>query len=506
MTQERVRAGSRLAAVLFLFVALPSGVRAQEVAVVRADTTGEPLTLDAAIERALEESEEVRLARAQLDVARARTQVAWSTALPEVNTQLAYTKTLRSVFESAGGGFTLPDSLQFEPDPSLPLEERVAYLEDQTPNAAFGALGSLFSDLPFGNENTWVAAMTAVQPLFAGGRIRSMIESAEFAEDAAEATYNEAAADVVLSVRESYYAAAVASEAARIVEASLELARGHLQSVRLREDAGLASELELLRAEVEVENLLPQIVEAQNLEQLALLNLSRLVNLPVDADIMLTTPLVPADSAVVQALLDEELLPLDQVREELRRREAVRAGEAMVEAADEQVDIARSAFWPSVYLSANLSRQAFPEATITFPTGAEWRDDWSVALALEWPLFQGMRRSALLNEAQAMYDQAALQLEQVREGVDLQYQNALGDFERARAQLGAAERTVHQATRVYDLTEMRFEEGLATQLDVDDARQALQEARLNQVQAYHDVWVARARMERALGLTRVPRP
>ena len=54
--------------------------------------------------------------------------------------------------------------------------------------------------------------------------------------------------------------------------------------------------------------------------------------------------------------------------------------------------------------------------------------------------------------------------------------------------------------RVYELTELRYREGLATQLDVSNARLALQQARINQVQAYHAAYTALAQAERTLGL------
>jgi outer membrane protein TolC len=60
---------------------------------------------------------------------------------------------------------------------------------------------------------------------------------------------------------------------------------------------------------------------------------------------------------------------------------------------------------------------------------------------------------------------------------------------------------VTQATRVYELTELRYTEGIATQLDVSDARLALQQARMNEANAYHDFYLALARAERALGVT-----
>src|SRR5690606_29706827 len=117
-------------------------------------------------------------------------------------------------------------------------------------------------------------------------------------------------------------------------------------------------------------------------------------------------------------------------------------------------------------------------------------DDWSLALAVQLPLFQGFRRGAELDAAKAQVRQAELQLEQLREGVRLEYERALGELERARAQMTARARTVEQAERVYRLTELRYEKGLATQLDVSDARLALQQARINAVQADYDYYVA----------------
>ena len=492
-----MRNWKRVTLVAALLLLPPAGLSAQE------QDGALLLSLEEAQARALEQSEEVRLAAARADAAGARVTNARSNALPQINTQLAYTKTLRSVFESAGE-FTIPDSLQFNPDPTLSNEERIAYLEDNTPNAAFGALGAIFSDLPFGNENTWIAGLSVAQPIFAGGRIWSAIEAAEHVEDAAIAAYDEAAADILLAVRRAYYDAALAAATVEIVEASVELANRHLADVRLRQQAGRASELELLRAEVEAENLQPQLVAARNGLELAMLDLKRLVNLPADENVVLTTPLVPAEGDTT--MLELALPTLDEAQSQLRERAALRAAQSQIAAAEEGVDIARSAYMPTVALTANLNRQAFPNEILISPLGDEWQDDWTVGVALQWPLFQGMRRMAQVDEAQAAVQEAQLGLDQLREAFALEYQQAQGELERARASLGAAQRTAQQALRVYELTEMRFREGLATQLEVDNARLALQQARLNEVQAYHDAWVAIARAERALGTATAPRP
>jgi outer membrane protein TolC len=461
----------------------------------RAAATGDTirLSLGDALAAAGAESEEVRGAEAQLRGANAQARVARSNLLPQVNTQLVYTKTLRSVFQ--GAGFEIPDSLAFEPDSTASVEQRLRYLEEKTPNAALGALGGLFGNLPFGRENTWIAAATFAQPLFSGGRIASGVQLAEHAADAAEAQLEDTRAAMVLSVREAYYAARLAEEAEAIVAASVALARDHLARVRLVQESGQASELDVLRAEVELANLAPQLLQAENARQLALLDLKRLVNLPPAAPVVLTTPLDPAapelphpDSVALPSVIAAEPL--------LRRRASVRAAEQQVAIREEQVDIARAAFLPSVALTGNFQRQAFP----TGFAPEQWQDDWNVGFAVSWPFFQGFRRGAELDAARADVRQAELQTQQLREGVRMEYEQAYGELERARLQIAAAATTVAQAERVYQLTELRYREGLATQLDVSDARLALQQARMNQANATHDFYRALARAERALGI------
>jgi len=487
----------RLLAVVLLAPLVPAGLAAQEPPA-EAGAARIQLSLQDALSRALEQSEEVRLAKAQVDAARAQARSARSAALPQVNAQFGYTRTLRSVFQNVGG-FTLPDSLRFEPDPTLPLEERVKYLEDKTPNAALGALGGLFRNLPFGNEHTWVAGLSVSQPLFTGGRISSAISAAEAAADAASAALEEARAEIALDVKRAYYDALLASRSVEIVEMSTELAREHLEQVRLRLSAGRASELEALRAEVELENLMPQLVQARNQRDVAMLNLKRLINLPVDAEIELTTEL-DAQTSTGTDLVAIKLPELDEAEDLLNRRAALRAAREQVTISEEQVDIARAAYLPTVALTGSLMRQAFPAGSFGFPARNDWRDDWTVGFAVQLPLFQGFKRGADVDAAKAQLRQAELQLEQLREALRLQYRQAKSELERAQAQVAAASRTVEQAERVYELTELRYREGLATQLDVSNARLALQQARINQVQAYHAAYTALAQAERMLGL------
>jgi outer membrane protein TolC len=357
----------------------------------------------------------------------------------------------------------------------------VAYLEDKAPLAALGALGGLFSNLPFGRENAYTASLSGSQLLYSGGQVGAAMDIARSYRSAAEATLTQQTAEIQLQVRRAYYQALLAGEMARIAEAAVAQAESFLAQEQLRLRAGQASDLEVMRAEVARDNLRPQLVAASNAANLALLNLKRLVNLPLTQELRLTTPLTAptlTDSTAVRP--SEEL-----VRAQAAQIEAV---EEQVEITGDQVRIARGSFLPSVSVSSAYARQLYPSQM--FELTEPWQQDWTVSLQVSVPLLTSGRRTAQLEQARLNRTRAQLQLTQLREGLQLQYEQARAEKERALASIQARQRTVDVAQRVYDLTVLRYDRGLATQLEVSDARLSLLQARSNLAQAIADYHIA----------------
>lgn len=469
--------------VLAFAVGKPGRLAAQEVEA--GDTAY--LSLDDAVGRALGGSEEVRLARSQVSLADAQVTQARAQALPQVDISLGYTKTLASAFDT-GGGFELPDSLRFEPDTTATLEERVRYLEQTAPLAGLGGIGSLFSNLPFGQENAYSASLVGSQLLYSGGRVGAALDIARSYRSAARLNLAEELAEIELQVRRAYWDARLARELEAIGEEALAQAERFLAEERLRYAAGRASELELMRAEVARDNLRPQLVAARNGAELAALELKRLVELPLEQPIRLTTDLeAPAAAEAEAEALAPEVL--------IGQRAAIRAAEEQVEIRQQQVRISRGGFLPSVSLNMNYGRQLFPSDPFTF--SGDWRTDWTIGLGVQIPVFSGFRRVAELEAARVELERARLQASQLRESVQLQYEAALGERRRAREEIAARQRTAEVAERVYELTVLRYDRGLATQLEVSDARLALLQARTNLAQAVRDYYVADAGLTRA---------
>jgi outer membrane protein len=446
------------------------------------------LTLEQALELALRNGQEVQLARAQVDLAETQITAARAEALPEITGSAGYTRTFASPFDTGGDAFTIPDDLRFDPDPTQPLDERVRYLEDNAPNAALQGLSTLFSDLPFGQQNAYTASVSVSQLLYSGGQVGAALNIAEHVRATARLNLAEDAAEVRRQVRTAYYQALLAQELAAIAEEGLAQADRVYAYEQLRLQAGQAAELAVLQAEVARDNLRPQLVQARNALELAVLNLKRLIDIPLREPIVLTTALdAPRDLTVPEERLSPGAL--------IGQRAALEAAQRQVRIRDEQVNVVRGSYLPRVSATMSYGRQLFPEGIVDF-TG-DWRTDWTAGVTVRVPIFTGFRRGADIARAQLEQRQAELQLQQLTKSVQLEYEQALGEKERARVAIVARQRTAEVAERVYDLTVLVFEQGLTTQLQVSDSRLQLLQARSNLAQAIADYHIADAGTERA---------
>jgi outer membrane protein len=444
------------------------------------------LTLRDAVARARDRGEEIAVARAQLAQADAQVTQASAAALPQVGAALSYNRTIRSIFDALAA-----------PPGADTSEIPLAYDESRTPQQRYDTMSELLmqdfmsgliSGLPFGRRNTYVAALQITQPLFAGGRIIGSRRITQQLQTAAEARLDETEADLVLAVRVAYLDAVLADRLHVVALQSRQTARDHLAQVEAFRAAGTASQFDLLRARVDAANREPFVVQAENAARVALLDLRRLVNLPADQPLALTSRFaseaVPVDAAVIRRLMDS--------------RPLLAAVRAQVAAAETGVRVAKGEWFPTVAVQGNIGFQAYPN-NFGVPALSEWREDWSVAVGVSWVPFDGFGRRGRIGDAQARLREARLREIQVVEALDLQYSAAVGDYRTAVATVEARKETVALAEQTLELANLRYANGLATQLEVSDAALVLDEARVNEIQALAAYVKALAHLERLAG-------
>jgi outer membrane protein TolC len=414
------------------------------------------LTLDEAVQRSLDMGEEIRVARAQVGDARGQVREATAAALPEVRGAVVYTRQFASIFEGVGA-------------------------DDST-------FGPIFANSPFGAANAWNLEVTVRQTLFAAGKVGAGLRAAKAYRLASEEQLAQTEADVIYRVRRAYLDALFAGRLVEIAEAGLAQARAHEEEVQRFRLAGTRAEYDLLRAQVDAANQSPIVVAAQNERDLALLALKRLVNVPADAPLVLTTRLAGEDATMPVLAADTLGAP---------ERASVRAAEATVRVWEQAVTAARADRWPSLTVGATFSHQAFPEEITPFD--AQFRRSWNADLRLSVPLFLGFRTFGAEDRARASLERARAERDQVRELAELEVERAVAEVRRAEALLAAQRATVRQARRASQIATVRYTNGMSTQLEVSDSRLVAQRAEVNEAQALRDYLVGLAELERALG-------
>jgi outer membrane protein len=445
------------------------------------------VSLEACVAHALDYGEEIRLAEVDRSVASARYLQARSTALPQISLNATYTRQIESVFGQQDSG-----GPSFEPDTTTSIEDRVRALEDALPGSGFYALSQLFSQSSFASKNSWVVGLTVKQKLFQGGSIWGSIAAARHALKSADLLREDRAEDVTLVVRQTYLDALLADRRERIVRLGLDQAETHLTRVRLRQEAGDASEYELLQAEVARDNQIPQVKAVHEARQLAYLELRRVCNFG-EAPLALTSPLledraVPADPARVDTV---------GIGEEAMRHAGVVAAEEALQAREHAIPVAAAALYPEFSVFGGVSQQAYPADV--FPERRDWIRDKNVGVMVSWNIFDGFLTKGAIREAKANRDRARHDLAGLRELVGEAVLQGRLEMERSAADLRARTRTVELAERTLYLANLRYDEGAASQLEVNDARIAWQIALNNEAEARRDYFLALALLERYTG-------
>lgn len=467
---------------LLLAAATASTVRAQQPAPNPAAPIR--LTLQDAIRRATENGEEMRSAQGAVQQARGQVVQARADALPQVRLGLTYQRTFASPFQSSGTGPVLPP---FAPDTTASTNDRLRYLENEYPNMLPRGLGDAFAGTPFGQENTWTGNLTVSQLLFQGGKVGAGLRGARAYERASTQQLEQTRQEIVYRTRQSYLNAIYAERLVSIAESGQELSREQLRRVELNQRVGGAADYDLLRAQVEVANQEPTVIQARNNRDIAMLRLRALVNIPTETPIELDPGVLVSSDSLVE--VDWNVIS------GLSSRPSVAAAEANVEVRRQAVNFYRGEMWPAFRFNLYLGAQAYPSGFVP----QQWRNDWNASFTVSWAIFEGLRTRGQIAAARAELSQAEATLSQTQEQVTLEVEAARAELLRARALLDARRQTVTSATRAQHLASVRFANGIATALEVSDARLALQQAQVNEAQATRDYLLGIAELERALG-------
>ncbi len=494
------RSAPLLAVVSLSLLAMPA--RAQQQAATTGSADARSLSLADAIRIAARESEALQIARAGVSRAEGQQRQARSQYLPQVNTNLTYARTLKSQFSALSGGTSTDTSTVPKPvalcSPTISANataaERAAALAQAQSCAAQAGID--FSKVGFGARNQYALGLAVSQSVFSGGRIEGQAAAANATRRTADIEVVSQRAQLALDVTQAYFDAQLADRLVEIADTTLAQTNELLRQTTVSRKVGNTSEFDLLRATVTRDNQRPVVIQRRGDRDVAYLRLKQLLNLPLEAPLVLTTPLDQPEtvSSVIttNAGTDTTAVSLGTTDTTTTGRAPVRESAEAVRAQEGLLRVARADRLPSFNLTSNYQRLFFPSNFL--PSLNQFSENWTVGGQIGLSLFSGGRVGGQIEVAQANLDEARFRLQQTQELAALDTRVAINQLQQAEAAFAASRGTADQARRAYGIDQIRYREGISTQTDLTQSRLLLETSVANQAQSARDLAVARARV------------
>jgi outer membrane protein len=409
------------------------------------------LTLDDALRIAHEQHPQLKVARAQVAAARARTGEAFSGLLPQISATLGYSRSTSNFVARPG---SLPSSLSSSS--SLSLQSYDVFTSGLTANQLIWDFG-----------NTWYQS-----------------EASKASLDAQQATAHATSVSVDLTVRSAYFAAAAQKQLVQVAEATLANTEAHFAQVDGFVKVGTRPEIDLAQSRVDRANARLALVNARNTFSSAKAKLNQAMGVESG------TTYDVVDGAPGPGDLEGQSLE-DLVVLAASARPELAALEAQLHAQELTLKSIKGNFWPQLNASLGLTVQAraLPQPTPNLNFG----------LNLQWAFYQGGLTLSQVSENEATIAQLSAQRDVTHHQVRLDVEQALLDVNGGKESVDVAEEVLVASKEQMRLAEGRYNAGAGSILELADAQVKLTTAAAQKVQAVFTLAAARARLLAAAG-------
>ncbi len=318
------------------------------------------------------------------------------------------------------------------------------------------------------------------QPIFYFGKLNSALEVAKVGEREAQAAYTTAELDTLHGVAKAYLAVLGAEAQLDVVAVRMKTSEHFLEDVKSKLDAQSATQLDLLRAQAELQGVIPDVLQAQADFARALEVLDGQLGLDPRTPLQLEklpAPEIPKD---LQGVSRSELTQLEQQEKAIGINDRILSSDLK----------------PKLDFNANYGWQAGKTDNLFH----EPYETWRVSLTLKVPIFDGLRSFGKRAQNRAVLEQVRQQKVDLERQILVQQQTARREIQKAIALLEAATKAHDAGNEALRVSRESFDQGLITSLDLLQAERTERQMESARVRAQLGVWSALFDERRSLGL------
>ena len=366
--------------------------------------------------------------------------------------------------------------------------------------------------LSFGGKNTFNVAGNISLPLF----VPSVYEQMKMTDTQMEAAVESARAsrvDMVAAVRSAYYNILLAEQSLKVLSEAVATTQKVVDDTKVLFENGLASEYDYLSAEVQLSNLKPQVLQAENGVAITKMQLKMYLSLAKDVEIVVSGSL---DDFRDMVLMGEDY------NYDLSENTTLKSLDINAKLIDHQIKLIQTTRMPTIAAFGQVSligqervdlsgllggggaAGGAQQQAITRASSGQSKFWWQVPITvgaqINIPIFSGLKKTNQLREARNQKTQLELQREYAEEGIRLQVNQAINNLLTQRETMLSNAKVVEQATKAHMISEKRYYAGAGTMLELNNAQLVMTQAQLNYSQSIYNYLTAYAEYERVLGI------
>ena len=343
---------------------------------------------------------------------------------------------------------------------------------------------ALQADNTYGNMNTRNSSFSLYTdvPLFTGMRLPHQTALARLNLQAAMEDLNKAKDDIRLNITQQYLQVLYTEELAEIARQQVEVSR---QQLTLKEGFlknGKASEAEVAEARSRVAQDELSVTQAENNYQLALLELSQMLELPSPEGMRIAAPTAEVENTVLP-------MPEEVFGEAVLAKPSIRAAQLRLAGSKESIRIAQSSYYPQLNFGAGLGSSYYNVSGYENASfGSQWHRNFSkyLSLSLSVPIFNRFRVRNSVRSARIQRNAYSWQLEESKKTLYKEIQQAYYNATAGAGKLESSRRAEEAADASFRLISAKYAEGMATATEYNESRTAWMKAVADRAQAKYE--------------------
>ena len=316
-------------------------------------------------------------------------------------------------------------------------------------------------------------------PLFTGLQIPNQYALAKLNLKAATADLAKAQEDIAINVASAYLQVLFNQELQQVAESQVELSLQQQARITRLADMGKASMADVAEAKARVAQDQMTAVQARNNYELALLDLSQLIELESPEGFLLESPDV--------SFALQQLTPPDEIYQTaLVQKPAIQAAEYRLEGSKHSIRIAQSAYYPQLNLNGSLGTNYYSTINRTFRQ--QMGDNFSkyVGLSLSVPIFNRFSTRNRVRSARLQRDNYELQLTETKKTLYKEIQQAWYNAVAAESKYSSSHTAAEAGAESFRLMSEKYENGKANAIEYNEAKQNLMRAQSDELQAKYE--------------------